>query len=42
MTERKTLYVTTREQWRDWLNDNFDKKRDSVFIPMKTGTSDFI
>ena len=25
MTERKTLYVTTREQWRDWLNNNFDK-----------------
>lgn len=25
MTNNKTLYVTTRKEWRDWLNDNFDK-----------------
>lgn len=43
MTELKTLYVTTREQWRDWLNDNFDKKkRSGLFIPKrKPGTSGF-
>lgn len=26
MTTNKTLYVSTRKEWRDWLRDNFDKK----------------
>ena len=25
MTNNKTLYVTSREEWRDWLNDNYNK-----------------
>ena len=25
MTTNKTLYVTTRNEWRDWLSENFDK-----------------
>lgn len=25
MINNKTLYVTTRDEWRDWLNENFDK-----------------
>ena len=28
MIVRKTLYVTTRKQWRDWLSDNFDKTKE--------------
>jgi uncharacterized protein YdeI (YjbR/CyaY-like superfamily) len=25
MTNNRTLYLTTRKEWRDWLSDNFDK-----------------
>jgi len=28
MTINKTLYVTTRNEWRDWLSDNFDKSKE--------------
>jgi uncharacterized protein YdeI (YjbR/CyaY-like superfamily) len=38
MTVSKTLYVTTRKEWRDWLNDNFDKAKEIWLVYPKKYT----
>lgn len=41
MTNNKTLYLTTRKEWREWLIDNFDKTTEIwlVFPKKNTGKS---
>lgn len=38
MTDIKTLYVTTRKEWRDWLSDNFDKTTEIWLVYPKKNT----
>jgi uncharacterized protein YdeI (YjbR/CyaY-like superfamily) len=38
MTVHKTLYVTTRNEWRDWLNDNFDKTKEIWLVYPRKNT----
>lgn len=38
MTDIKTLYVTTRKEWRDWLSDNFDKTTEIGLVYPKKNT----
>lgn len=38
MTKNKTLYVTTRKEWRDWLNDNFNKTSEIWLVYPKKNT----
>jgi uncharacterized protein YdeI (YjbR/CyaY-like superfamily) len=38
MTTNKTLYVTTRKEWRDWLRDNFNKTTEIWLVYPKKNT----
>jgi uncharacterized protein YdeI (YjbR/CyaY-like superfamily) len=38
MTINKTLYVTTRKEWRDWLSENFNKTTEIWLIYPKKNT----
>ncbi len=41
MKINKTLYVTTRKEWRDWLQDNFNKKTEIWLVCPKKNTGKF-
>jgi uncharacterized protein YdeI (YjbR/CyaY-like superfamily) len=40
MTINKTLYVTTRKEWRDWLRENFNKTTEIWIIYPKKNTGE--
>ncbi len=40
MTVQRTLYVTTRKKWRDWLSNNFEKTKEIWLVYPKKNTGE--
>ena len=40
MTKGETLYISTRAEWRNWLQDNFDKGKEIWLVYPKKSTGD--
>ena len=40
MTVQRTLYVTTRKEWRDWLSNNFEKTKEIWLVYPRKNTGE--
>ena len=40
MTKVKTIYLSTRSEWRSWLEDNFDREKEIWLVYPKKSTNE--